>query len=69
MLLKLAEFCMHPFLFCTIGNQFWQISGQTDRHSLNGLLSRTTQVSRHQKVNVDFIEAREDELAVASAGP
>jgi len=32
-------------------------------------LSRTTWVSQHQKTNVDFNEARDDWVAVASAGP
>jgi len=37
----------------------------------NGLFSRTTGVSQHQKgqTNLDFNEARDDGVAVASAGP
>jgi len=37
----------------------------------NGLSSRTTWVSWHQKgkTNLDFNEARDDRVAVASAGP
>jgi len=37
----------------------------------NGLFSRTTWVSRHQKGRtiLDFTEARDDGVAVASAGP
>jgi len=40
-------------------------------HLFNGLFSRTTWVSWHQKnyVNLDFSEARDDGVAVASAGP
>jgi len=43
---------------------------QTDRHPFNGLFSRTTRVSRHQKGQtiLDFNEGRDDEMAVASAG-
>jgi len=41
------------------------------RHLLNGLFSRTTRESWHQKddTNQDFHEERGDEVAVASAGP
>jgi len=37
----------------------------------NGLLSMTTWVSQHQKrqTNLDFNEARDNRVAVASAGP
>ena len=44
---------------------------QTDRHQYNGLFSRTTWVSRHQKgeISLDFNEARDDGLAVASVVP
>ena len=40
------------------------------RHPVNGLFSRTTWVSRRQKgkTYLDFIEARDDGVAVASAG-
>jgi len=43
---------------------------QTDRHPFNGLFSRTTWISRHQKcqTNLDFDEARDAGAAVASAG-
>jgi len=43
----------------------------TDRHPFNGLFSRTTWITRHQKgkTNLDFNEARNDGVAVASAGP
>jgi len=41
-----------------------------DTHPFNGLFSRTTWVSQHQKgqTNLDFNEARDDGVAVASAG-
>jgi len=44
---------------------------QTDRHQFNSLFSRTTSVSRHQKGKaiLDFNEARDDVLAVASVRP
>jgi len=47
------------------------VTKNTDRHPFNGLFSRTTWVSWHQKVqtNLDFNEARDDGVAVASAGP
>jgi len=40
-------------------------------HPFDGLFSRTTQVSRHQKGRtvLDFNEARDTGVAVASAGP
>jgi len=40
-------------------------------HPINGLFSRTTPVSWHQKGKtiLDFTEARDDGVAVASAGP
>ena len=43
----------------------------TDRHPLNGLFSRTTSVSWHQKGQtiLDFNEAKYDGVTVASAGP
>ena len=43
----------------------------TDRHPFHGLFSRTTWVSCHQKgyTSLDFNEARDDGVAVASAGP
>jgi len=43
---------------------------ELDTHT-HGLFSRTTWVSRHQKgqTNLDFNQAREDAVAVASAGP
>jgi len=45
---------------------------RTDRHRhlFNSLFSRTTWVSRYQKGEniLDFNEARDDEVAVASAG-
>jgi len=42
-----------------------------DRHPFNGLFSRITWVSQHQKgyTNPDFNEARHDGVAAASAGP
>ena len=42
---------------------------QEDRHLFNGLFSRTTWVSRHQKglTHLHFNEARDDGVAVASA--
>jgi len=41
------------------------------KHPFNSLLSRTTCVSQHQKgwTNLDFNEARDDGVAVASTGP
>jgi len=41
------------------------------RHVFNGLFSRATWISWHQKgyTNLDFNEASNDEVAVASAGP
>jgi len=46
-------------------------STTTTLHPFNGLFSRTTWVSRHQKGRtiLDFNEARDDWIAVASAGP
>jgi len=43
----------------------------TDRHPLNGLFSRTTWVSQYQngKTILDFNDARDDGVAVASAVP
>jgi len=43
----------------------------TDRHPSNGLFSRTTWVSWYQnsKTILDFNEARDDGVAVASTGP
>ena len=43
----------------------------TDRHSLNDLFATTTWASQHQKgpASLDFNEARDDGVAVASAGP
>jgi len=40
-------------------------------HPFNGLVSRTIWVSQHQKGRtiLDFNEARDDTVAVASAGP
>jgi len=42
-----------------------------NRHPFNSLFSRTTWVSQHQKdqTYLDFNEARDNEVAVASAGP
>jgi len=42
-----------------------------NRHPFNGLFSRTTWVSQHQKdqTYLDLNEARDDEVAVASTGP
>jgi len=42
-----------------------------DRHPSNGLYSRTTWLSQNQKgsTNLDFNEARDDGVAVTSAGP
>ena len=44
---------------------------QTDIHTLNGLFTRTTWVSRHQKGEtiLDFNKAKDDDVAVAPAGP
>jgi len=45
---------------------------ETDRHQLNGLFSRITWAGQHQnglKTNLDCNEARDDRVAVASAGP
>ena len=44
---------------------------KTDRHPFYGLFSRTPWISRHQKskTNLDCNEARDDRVAVASAGP
>jgi len=44
---------------------------RTNRHPFNGLFSNTTWISWHHKgyTNLDFNEAREDGVAVASAGP
>ena len=44
---------------------------QTDRHPFNDFFSRTTWVTRHQKseTNLDFNEAQDDWVTVASAGP
>jgi len=39
----------------------------SDRHPFNGLFSTTTWVSR--QANLDFNEARDDEVAVVSARP
>jgi len=43
----------------------------SERHPFNGLSSTTIWVSQHQKayINLDFNEAREYGMAVASAGP
>jgi len=48
-----------------------RFSTEQDRHPFNGLFSRATWVSRHQKgsTNVNFNEARHDGVAVASGGP
>ena len=50
---------------------FLCMDGQIDRHPFNGLFSRTTRVSRHQKdqTDRDFNEARDDGMEVSSAGP
>jgi len=44
---------------------------QQQQHPFNGLFSRTTWVSQYQKGRTmfDMIEARDDGVAVASAGP
>jgi len=44
---------------------------KTDRDPFSDLFSRTTWVSQHQKGKtiLDFNEARDDGVAVASAGP
>jgi len=46
-------------------------STQTDRHPFNGLFSRTTWVSRHQKGKLFWILLEKEMMgvAVASAGP
>jgi len=45
----------------------------SDRHThpYDGLFSRTTWANQHQKsqINLDFNEARDDGVAMASAGP
>jgi len=48
----------------------WHI-GCLNKHSLNSLFSSTTRVRWHQEgqTNPDFNEARDTEVAVASAGP
>jgi len=48
----------------------WYTHTHTHTHTFNGPFSRTTQVSRYRKgkTNLDFTEARDSELAVASAG-
>jgi len=42
-----------------------------EKNTFNSLFSRTTWLSRHQKgqTNLDFNEARDDGVAVASGGP
>ena len=51
------------------------LTGEQQIHQITGvpefLFSRTSWVSRHQngKTNLDFNEARDDGVAVASAGP
>jgi len=47
------------------------LTGDIDRHPFNSLFARTTWRSQHQKgrINPDFNEARDDGVAVASAGP
>jgi len=47
-------------MLCTLGG-----------HPFNGLFSRTAWVSRHQKgeISLDFNEARDDGMAVASVVP
>jgi len=49
----------------------WHIVRAADRHPFNGLFSGTTWVSRHQKgkTSLDFSKARDDGVALASAGP
>ena len=44
---------------------------QLERHPFKGLFSKTTWVSWHRKrkINLDFNEARDDGVVVASAGP
>jgi len=44
---------------------------QIERHPFKGYFSKTTWVSWHRKhkINLDFNEARDDRVAVASAGP
>jgi len=44
----------------------WTAVTNTYRHSFNGPFSRTTHVSQYQK---SLNEARDDGMAVASAGP
>jgi len=43
----------------------------TTRHPFNGIFSRVTWVSRNQKdyTDLDFNEARDNEVAVASSEP
>jgi len=50
---------------------FQTVISQTDRHPFNGLFSRTIWESEYQKGKnkLDFNEARDDEVAVALAGP
>jgi len=48
-----------------------RLSRQTGRNPFDGLFFKTTWVSQHQKgkINLDFNEATDDGVAVASAGP
>jgi len=48
-----------------------QILNKTNRHPFDGLFFRTSWITRHQEVEtiLDFNEARDDGVAVTSAGP
>jgi len=55
----------------TYNHLFHLKASQTDTHPYDGLFSRTTWANQHQKsqINLDFNEARDDGVAMASAGP
>jgi len=68
------SFCLTGLLFAVIfqlGPNAPQEKTNKNKQLFNGLFSKTTWVSRHQKgkVSLDFNEARDDDIAVASAGP
>ena len=48
-----------------------ELQSDDDRHPFNDLFSGTTWLMRYQKVetNLDFNEARDDGVALASPGP
>jgi len=53
-----------------MNTSFWGYDASTNRHPFDSVFSRTTWVSQHQKGKtvMDFNEARDDGVAVASAG-